>query len=185
MKRLFLGVVLALALSGCGTGTTVTPGSPSHEALPRICHSAQLTVRRGFMGVATGSVGAHVVFTNVSESRCSLEGYPKLQMLDAAGRHIPTVLHKGSFMTVPQMRVRPVSLAPGASASFYIGFEDATGYGDAQCPTSTRIQVTPPENTKPMTIAWRLQPYGGSTIAKLRCGEITVSPVVPGNRKRA
>jgi hypothetical protein len=80
---------------------------------------------------------------------------------------------------VQPLRARLVTLAPGHHASFFVGFADATGYGLDKCPASARVEIIPPNDHAPITIAWRLQPYGGST-EHLRCGEITVSPVVPG-----
>jgi hypothetical protein len=186
MRRMLLSVMAAVALAGCGaTRSTVTRSSSPARASVAPCRSDQLRLRPGFSGVAMGSVGAAAVFTNVSHARCSLEGYPTLQMLGPAGHRIATLLHRRPSITVPRLRVRTVTLSPGASASFYLGFADATGYGSATCPRSARIEVTPPDRTDPIIVAWRLQPYGGATIANLRCGEITVSPIVAGTKPRA
>jgi hypothetical protein len=127
-----------------------------------------------------GSVGSSAVFTDTSSSPCTLDGYPSLQMLDANGAHIPTlVARSGAVTTVPRLPARLVSLKPGAHATFYIGFEDATGFGAATCPTSSRVEVTPPGDRTPITVTWHLQPYGGST-EHLQCGRIGLSPVISG-----
>jgi hypothetical protein len=65
----------------------------------------------------------------------------------------------------------------GGIAKFDFGYANQTGYGSASCPTSVRVTITPPKNVKGISANWKLQPYGGMTIAKLRCGEINVSPV--------
>ena len=39
----------------------------------------------------------------------------------------------------------------------------------------------PSRANQPITLPWRIQPYGGSTIAKLQCGQIAVSPVYAGS----
>jgi hypothetical protein len=122
-----------------------------------------------------------VTFKNTSGTACSLYGYPGLQMLDSSGHAIPTDVIRGTSTTVPSVPEELVPIAPGAEASFDLGFPDGTGYGSAVCPTSTNVEITPPNATQPITISWQIQPYGGGTIAQLQCGQITVSPVYPGN----
>jgi hypothetical protein len=100
-------------------------------------------------------------------------------MLDAAGRPIPTYVQRGIAYTVPKVAERVVKLSPGAVASFDLGYDDSTGFGDEKCPTSTRVEITAPNDYRPLEIAWKIQPYGGD-IPHLKCGEITVSPVFAG-----
>jgi len=147
--------------------------------IPR-CLNTQLRVMPGQSEGALGHIGFVVHFTNRSRSTCQLGGYPGLQMLDAAGRPIPTHVQRGIAYTVPKVPDRVVELSPGALASFYLGYADSTGYGDEQCPASTRVEITAPNDYRPLTIAWKIQPYGGD-IPHLKCGEITVSPVFAGS----
>lgn len=147
------------------------------------CSTNQLTARLGPGGVALGSAGMSVYLTNVSKSRCALRGYPDLQMLTSSGRAIPTVTHDGPAMTVPAVKPRVVSLRPGGSATFFAGYADGTGFGTDHCPASTRVAITLPANTKPIIVVWRLAPYGGS-VQHVRCGSISVSPVIPGIHRR-
>ena len=196
----FLAVCsVAIALSACGgpvAGHKVTPvGNPtttppatsppstttSAQAGSTPCISAQLAVELGQSGGAAGSVGVVVSFKNTSSAACSLYGYPGLQMLDSAGHPIATEVIRGTSTTVPSVPEDAVQVAPGAEASFNLGFPDATGYGSASCPTSTNVEFTPPNAVQPITIPWQIQPYGGSTIAQLQCGQITVSPVYSGS----
>jgi hypothetical protein len=116
-------------------------------------------------------------FQNVSATSCTLKGYPKLLMLDAAGSAIPTHVINGTSYTVVSRPDDVVVLSPGAQAMFDIGYSSRTGYGTAVCPTSAQVRITPPGSDQSISLPWKLQPYGGPTIAKLRCGEITVSPV--------
>ena len=158
------------------------PGSPTAATAasgPARCASSQLAVTLGEASGALGHIGQVVHFRNRSSVRCTLHGYPGVQMLDAAGTPIPTTVRRGIAYTVPRVPERVVTLARGAKASFDIGYADATGYGNEQCPTSARVAITPPNDAAALTIAWRLQPYGGD-IPHLRCGEITVSPVFAG-----
>ncbi len=127
-----------------------------------------------------GHIGQVVSFKNVSTKSCALTGYPSVEMLGVARRPIPTEVTDGPSYIVPALPERTVTLAVGAEASFDVGYSDATGYGTAVCPTSAWVAVTPPDASQAITVPWRIQPYGGSTIAKLQCGQIAVSPVYAG-----
>src|SRR5665213_1925190 len=140
------------------------------------CYSAQLAVRLVRSGVAMGHIAQEGSFRNISTSPCTLRGYPGLQLLDGTGHRLRTEVMRGTAYTVPLVRVRTVVLAPRGGASFDLGYDDQTGYELAKCPTSTRVAITPPNASKSITLAWRIQPYGGS-VTHLRCGRITVSPV--------
>jgi hypothetical protein len=128
-----------------------------------------------------GHIGQVVSFKNVSAETCTLKGYPSVEMLDAAGRPIPTEVTDGPSYTVPVLPEKAVVITGGAEASFEVGYTDATGYGTAVCPTSAKVAVTPPDASRAITVSWRIQPYGGSTIQKLQCGQIALSPVYAGS----
>ena len=116
-------------------------------------------------------------FRNISTTSCTLKGYPNLQMFDDAGKPIPTYVIDGTSYTVQAQPEDVVILLPGKQAMFDLGYDNSTGYGNAICPTSSRVEITPPGSSEPIIVSWKFQPYGGGTIPKLRCGEITVSPV--------
>jgi hypothetical protein len=156
--------------------TFVVAVSGSSGAGLQRCHRSQLRAQLGQANGAAGSIRISATFRNTSSSTCSLEGYPGMQMLNKAGKKIPTSVHRGLPGTAP---VRTVSLAPGGAARFYMGFADATGYGNKKCPASARVKVTAPNDFSSITVAWHLQPYGG-TIPHLHCGLISVSPVQAG-----
>ncbi len=156
----------------------ITPASASASA-PHRCYSSQLAVTPGQAQGAAGSVGQTVQLRNLAHVTCTLEGYPGMLLLNGAGHALPTVVHRGASVTVSARAVSLVTLAPGQSAAFDIGYASATGYGNKRCPTSTRVEITPPNDFAPLTINWRLQPFGG-TIQQLRCGLINVSPVYAG-----
>ncbi len=145
------------------------------------CTASQLAVELGPDDAAMGHVGQVVSFKNISATTCALKGYPGLRMFDAAGKLIPTEVTDGPSYIVPALPDKVVVLTVGSEASFDVGYSDATGYGTAECPTSSQVAVTPPDASQPITVSWRIQPYGGSTIEKLQCGQIAVSPVYPGS----
>ena len=140
-----------------------------------------LAVDLGPDDAAMGHVGQVVSFKNISTTTCTLKGYPGLRMFDAAGQLIPTEVTDGPSYIVPALPDKVVVLTAGSEASFDVGYSDATGYGTAECPTSSQVAVTPPDASQPITVSWRIQPYGGSTIEKLQCGQIAVSPVYSGS----
>jgi len=150
-------------------------------ASAQTCAASQLAVELGRSGVAMGHVGQLVSFKNISAKTCALKGYPGVKMFDATGHPIPTEVTDGPDYTVPSLPESLVIITAGSKATFELGYSDATGYGTARCPTSVQVKITPPGVNQPITLPWRIQPYGGSTIAKLQCGQIAVSPVYAGS----
>jgi hypothetical protein len=171
----FVAPALAVAVVAAVGGASPAVASSAASR----CPSSKLHVRLTG-GVAAGSIGDTVTFRNASGTTCTLRGYPGLQMLSATGRALATHLHRGAAVTVPAVPTRTVTLTSGSEASFYLGYPDATGYALLKCPTSASVEITPPNATKPITVPWHLQPYGGTT-QHLRCGIITVSPVFAGH----
>lgn len=178
-------ILLISVLSACGTKQVATP-TASPTASPTLstkmtilpCLASQLTWKAGQEGGAMGHIGVtQAGFVNSSATTCFLNGYPKFQMLDASGKAIPTFTLHGPSVSVPQITQTKVILAPGKEAFVDLGFANGTGYGNSQCPTSSFVEVTPPAATSSIKVAWKIQPFGGGTIQKLRCGEIYTSPV--------
>lgn len=180
-------VAVLLLLTGCGTSANTTPPttptptpSPTVTATPAVstCTSAQLAIQLGLEGAAMGSRGVTgMAFKNISTTPCTLEGYPIIQMVDAAGKSINTFVSHGNSFSTPPATVKVVTLEPGHNAKFDMLYAAQTGYGNAVCPTSTSVDFTPPGSSTALALPWKIQPYGGGTIQALRCGEIKVSPI--------
>jgi hypothetical protein len=171
---------ICLVLTVLTIGALIINANPGSAATtPSRCLNTQLSVKPGQGQGAAGSIAQTVNFHDISSSSCTLEGYPGMQMLSSSGHPIATEVHRGSSVTVAPRPVRLVTLTPGGKASFDIGYADATGFGNEHCPTSARVEITPPNDYNHLTITWAIQPYGGD-IPHLRCGEITVSPVFAG-----
>ncbi len=98
-------------------------------------------------------------------------------MLNASQLSITTNVHWGSSVSVPSEPVTKVSLAPGATAYFLIGFTLGTGYGSEQCPTAQSLEITPPNDRGYLKMPITITPFGG-TVQNLRCGDITASPIL-------
>lgn len=80
-----LVVALGAATLALGSGATAA----ATASVPR-CSPTQL---KAWAGPTTGTAGGQqdeFAFVNASAHACSLIGYPKLQMLNAAGKTLPT-----------------------------------------------------------------------------------------------
>ena len=178
LKALGIAVIL-FALAGCASQSDNIAAAPiMTSSVTPVCLSSQLIVIDGLGGVAMGHFGLDSsAFKNISKSTCTLQGFPNFQMLERSGKLIATQVIGGTSYTVHYQSEDIVTLLPGNEAMFDLGFDNATGYGRSLCPTSAKVKVTPPGNTESITVPWKFQPYGGGTIANLRCGEITTSPV--------
>ncbi len=173
------GVLVALGIGSLFLIVVAPNAGAAHASAPSRCKVSQLSVHLGQSSGAAGSVGQSVHFTNSSSTSCTLSGYPGMLMLNAAGRPLATHVRRGASATVPQIPLHLVTVLPGGRASFDLGYAAQTGYGNLHCPTSSTVEITPPNAFSHFTIAWKLQPYGG-TVQHLRCGVINVSPVYAG-----
>ncbi|MEZ0353081.1 DUF4232 domain-containing protein [Mycobacterium sp. pR1184] len=118
----------------------------------------------------------YVILTNVSQQTCTLQGYPGV---DLVGPDDPPL---GPTYSLPRESgdVRPVVLAPGASAASLVAFLPKIG-PDGMEPAwpPTTIVVTPPDSTTQLKTPWI---PGGLTV--LRQGDGThpggqVGPLQP------
>lgn len=170
--------VLTVAVVGCGGRSEVRRASGAHEAR---CHTDQLAAALGRTGVAAGSVGTSIVLRNVSPTACSLDGYPSIQLLGAAGTRIQTIVNHGPEMVIPpHLRVRMVRLAPGHSARVYIGYTNVGGFlgvrGFAGCAATVGVRLRLPGDHSQITLKVSI---GGATEmgGRIQCGALSVSPV--------
>lgn len=179
-------VALALlAMVACGSGTSSgssspTPSiSPSATSIPTVgttptptaagpgrCLVSQLSLATGQPNAGAGTVGETFIFTNTSQTTCQLYGYPGMQMLGANGEKVPT-----NVVRTPGPE-ETVTLAPGGTASFQAQWHDQTGYM-TPCPSSQRIEVTPPNAYSQLTIT--------ASITACPDGTINVTAVTAGS----
>jgi Protein of unknown function (DUF4232) len=162
---------------------TATPSAtPVVAGAPAACAVSQLTLRVHDEGAATSHFGAIFSFRNASATTCTLYGFPGLQMLDAQGRPLPTSVNWGSDYVVHAQQPALVTLRPGGEASFQLGTTSPDPYG-LTCPTSSQLLVTPPNETRSLTIAYSLTSAEPTDAAGTHpvCGRFTVSPVYAGS----
>lgn len=131
------------------------------------CRTSQLSVRPVSGDAGVGNRAITYAFTNTSTSSCTLYGYPGFALLDAKGKPLKGINIIRSQITYFQTvkPIRKVILAPGAQASFQIGYNVANN-----CPESAKIQITPPNAYNHFTLAEHIRP----------CKELVVTPVQAG-----
>lgn len=133
------------------------------------------------MGVAAGSGGTSIILKNISRTTCSLDGYPSVRLLSAAGSRIRTTVDHGPAMVLPpNLRVRMIKLGPGESARVYFAYTNPGDFigqrGFKGCPWSASVRLTPPGDRTAITVKLSISGVGG-TGRRLRCDEISISPV--------
>ena len=113
------------------------------------CLATQLRFSVSALGAAAGAATYVGTFTNTSTAVCTLEGYPRVTLRNAAGQAVATFLPGVSAGTSPQPpRPRPVTVAPALTAQFIFSAADwdpvANGGRGTSCPPSTQLSVTLP-----------------------------------------
>ncbi|MGH9070319.1 MAG: DUF4232 domain-containing protein [Acidimicrobiales bacterium] len=160
------------------TASSTTTTAAAAESGPGRCMVSQLSVSSGRSNAGTGHIGQVFTFTNTSSATCTMYGYPGLGMLNSSGQAITTnVLRTPSVVVQPETPTT-VSLAPGKQASFLLGYEDQTGFGNSTCPSSASLEITPPNDYSHLVVPAQIAAYGPSIG---QCGAINVSPIYPGS----
>jgi hypothetical protein len=174
---LFTSVAL---VPGVGFAASAAPGATRAAAAGTArCTTSALQMWSGRWTVAAGTVAAEYGFTNRSSHACSLDGYPRVQLLKMSGANLPTSdehASPGAF----GISQKTVVLAPGKTAYFGVVFHDQTGYGTLTCPSSAAVQFTPPQDASTLTLHGsraKIAAYGGATQHQLHCGIVRLTPV--------
>lgn len=159
-------------------------------ASPARCRASNIGITLANTEGAMGSTYRVYQMTNGGRSSCSLYGYPGMQLLDNNGQPLPThvireaptstkvALNDGQTITTSATE-DAVTLPPGGKAWFIMHYANRTGYASDHCPTSSFLEVTPPNDFRHVTLVGlggQLNAYGG-TVQKLQCGTIFVQPV--------
>ena len=149
---------------GSTPGTT-SPGSTTSVATgPVRCATTALTAAVAGSSGAAGTIETTVALTSTSAAPCVLGGYPGLQLQTASGSPLPTtVVRKGSY-SFTAMAPTTVTVTPGGSAYFNIGYSDVPVGTETTCPTSASVQVTPPNAFDHLVMTAALAPCGGGTL---------------------
>jgi len=176
------GLLVALAVVGLGaaactthhsaaTGSTSTSESSTTTSTTNgmaHCISSDLT---GSVAGTQGAAGTQEVtyeLRNASAAPCALLGYPGAQLNDSSGAALPTEVVRGGSYSFTNFAPTAITIAPGASAYFNMGYSDVPS-GSGACPTAQSLWITPPDDVDHLVVSEQLQVCGG--------GKLTVSPV--------
>ena len=123
-------------------------GAPATASAAPRCHTGDLSGHFGTLQGAAGSRFGPLVLVNTSGHTCTVRGFIGGQLLGAGGRRLPTHIVRDS--TTP---VRTVTVRPGGKAVSTVRWS-AIPSGSGGCPTPTILQVTPPDETARLRVAW-------------------------------
>ena len=151
--------------AGGATSTTATAAAAT-------CTTGQLVASLAGGNGAAGTIETTVALRNSSTTTCVLEGYPALQMVDATGADLPTTTVDGGHYSFTSSVPSVVTIAPGQSGSFAIGYSDVPSGSETSCPTSAALQITPPSAHDHLTVPASLAPCSQGTLV--------VSPILTG-----
>jgi hypothetical protein len=127
------------------TTTTTTPPTTSTTAATTTCQPSQLRVALYGTEGAAGTNEVTFSLANSSTTVCTMYGYPGMQLLNAGGAGVPTVVLRGGGLSFENVAATNVSLAPGQVAYFNLGYNDVIT-GTTTCSTATQVEITPPND---------------------------------------
>jgi hypothetical protein len=169
--------VAAAALApGAGSGIT--------RVAIRPCSTQQLRIHY----VAAASVATvtrvRLAYTNVSASRCSVAGWPRVVARDSNGR--TRIAIRTGMLPTFQPELRDESRAPGVpivvlahreSAYSFLAADGIYSNSTKSCPKYVRLSVAPPHNARTISLSgWVAANLNGFIPA---CARPAVSQVVP------
>lgn len=139
------------------------PGGVLPASAP--CRGPQLKLSNEGGDAGAGNRVANIGVQNIGSSACRLTGYPGVILQDRQGRNLTAIRSEqalGSYFTQGQAPT-PVNLAPQAKAAFELAWNVVPheGEGETTCPSATRIRVTAPGDTSPVSLNMSFSPCGG------------------------
>jgi hypothetical protein len=193
MARSASGLLALVLLSACGGGggptsaahpsstpaqvATSLPPTAAASSGPQLdrCHTAGLSL--SVLSQPNGGAGNFVQefgLTNRAAVACSVYGYVGMALLDAAGNQLPTRVVRDTGGRFAFAHIGQYTVRPGATAPFWLHWEDVPVGAQPGCTTSVGLILTPPDETTQLRLdGVRITACGG--------GELDVSPVTaPG-----
>ena len=151
--------------------TTAPAAQPADNGL---CKSADLKLSLGRGDGAAGTVYRPLVFTNVSDRQCVIQGFPGVSYVGGADGH-----QVGAAAYRDGAKGAPVTLAKGASAYADVGFVNVQNYDTVTCqPQPVRgLRVYPPQETASIFVD---APGTGCANDKIPGNQLTVKTIEQG-----
>ena len=138
------------------------PSSEPPSASSTACPTRSLAATVGLGQGAAGSVYQVIDFKNLSNTTCTLYGYPGVSL--ASGSPVTQVGAAASRST--ETAVSVVTLAPGQSANALLRITQALNYPSATCSpvATTYLQIFPPDQFTPIYLAYKSTGCAKSTV---------------------
>jgi Protein of unknown function (DUF4232) len=150
--------------SGTGSTSTTAPSTTTTAFGPPQCATTSLSAGISGSSGAAGTIETTIALKSTAAQPCVLSGYPGLGLLASNGSSLPSnVVRKGSY-SFTAMAPTTVTLTPGESAYFNVGYSDVPVGSETSCPTSASLEVTPPNSVVHLTFSAALAPCGGGTL---------------------
>jgi hypothetical protein len=132
----------------------VLPGNRLAQPQPRPCVRENLRIKEGETDAAMGGVRATpYIFTNVTSSACTLNGYPIVELLNRRG----AVVRRASKQKSNEPAAT-ATVAPGETAEFNLYYNSGgAGYMGKPCPTYHKIKITAPGVAHPFVLRTDIQ----------------------------
>jgi len=141
--------------SSAPAAPATAPASSPTPAGPPPCPTRDLQVKLGVSQGTAGSVYTTIDFTNISNSTCTLYGYPGVSLQTARPLHQIGKPARENPATPRQL----VTLQPQTTANALLQIVDAGNYPASTCGpvTAHYLQVYPPNQTTPTFIRYKTQ----------------------------
>ena len=149
--------------------TTSTAVLTTTAAGPARCATTALTGSVAGSSGAAGTIETTVALKSTATAPCVARRLSRAAAPARPGSALPTkVVRKGTY-SFTSMAPTTVTLAPGQSAYFNIGYSDVPVGNETTCPTSASLEVTPPNAYDHLAVAATLAPCGGAPWWSPRC----------------
>jgi hypothetical protein len=139
------------------TGVLGPTSTRSATIAPVPCQVSDLTVTGGKSSGAVGTIAHGFVIRNMGAGTCTINGYPTIALVPAAGILHPVVTHLGSAAAV--------TIVGEGSAGFVLEYGDMPVDGQTTCPQVTAVDVTLPQvGSAKMKVAAGFSPCGAPDV---------------------
>ncbi len=128
------------------------------------CTASQLTGSIEGTSGAAGQFEVTVALKNTSNGPCTTGGYAGLQLVSTSGAKLQTTALRGGTLNFENIAPTPITLGPGSTAWFNLGYSDVPSGGETSCPMSSQLQIIPPNATSHLAVALRIDPCDNGAV---------------------